>query len=166
MTSSASLATRLVGPIGAAAVVAYAAFAALQIQVLNPLAAVPGSTLHEIHAAVAQRDSADTMGWGLMIATLLIGPLIALVVATFGARGRLRAGTAAVIMLGLLTLGSPGYLIASFPAGMTLADTFMIGGADHAPWATILHAVSLLSLLALVGLLITLAIRASRPPTA
>ncbi|MDN5588407.1 MAG: hypothetical protein L0G69_17790, partial [Brevibacterium sp.] len=54
-------------------------------------------------------------------------------------------------------------LVASFPAGMTLADTFMVGGADHAPWAIILHAVSTLSILALAGFSIA---RAARTPRA
>lgn len=163
MTPSPSLAGRLIGPIGAAAVLAYAVFAAVQIQVLNPLATMPGYTLQEIHAAVVQRESADTMGWGLMSVALVIGPVIGLIVAALGVRGQLHAGTVLMIMLGLLSLGSPGYLVASFPAGMTLADTFMVGGADHAPWAIILHAVSTLSILALAGLSIA---RAARTPRA
>lgn len=165
MTTSPSLASRFIGPIGAVAVLAYAVFAAVQIQVLNPLATMPGYTLQEIHAAVAQRDSADTMGWGLMSVTLAIGPLIALIVARLGVLGRLPAGTVLMIMLGLLSLGSPGYLIASFPAGMTLADTFMVGGADHAPWGRILHALSTLSTLALAGLVIARSVRASQEST-
>lgn len=162
MTTTSPLAIRLIGLFGTAAVVAYAAFAALQIQVLNPLATVPGSTLREIHAAVGQ--SADTMGWGLMIVALLIGPLIAAAVALFGMRGLLRAGTVVMIMLALLALGSPAYFVASFPAGMTLADTFMVDGADHAPWANILHAVSLLAVVALAAVMIFQAVRAARDP--
>ncbi|QCR53303.1 hypothetical protein C1N80_06730 [Brachybacterium sp. SGAir0954] len=161
MTSSASLPARLVGPVGAAAVLAYAAFAALQIQVLNPLATMPDLTLEEIHDVIDGRDSEDTMGWGLMTVTLLIGPVTAVIVAILGVRGRVSAGTVAMIMLGLLSLGSLAYLVASFPAGMTLADTFMVGGADHAPWATILHSVSAVSLFALAGAVIARAVRTS-----
>lgn len=139
--------------LGMLAVTAYALFAALQIQVLNPLATVPDSTLREIHAAVGR--TADTMGWGLMIALLLPGPMIAGAAALAGIRRRLSAATFTLIMLVLLAGGSPVYLLASFPAGMTLADTFGVGGADHAPWAMILHAISLLALvaLAIIGLL-------------
>lgn len=162
MTSSSPLLVRLIGSIGAAAVLAYAVFAVLQIQVLNPLATVPGSTLREIHATVGQ--TADTMGWGLMIVALLIGPLIAMTVAIFGVRGQLRPTAVLMIMLALLALGSPVYLVASFPAGMTLADTFGVGGADHAPWATILHTVSLLAVVALALIVISLAVRAARAP--
>ncbi|MGP4918031.1 hypothetical protein ACTXJ9_20295 [Brachybacterium tyrofermentans] len=117
MTPSPSLAGRLIGPIGAAAVLAYAVFAAVQIQVLNPLATMPGYTLQEIHAAVVQRESADTMGWGLMSVALVIGPVIGLIVAALGVRGQLHAGTVLMIMLGLLSLGSPGYLASMFHRG-------------------------------------------------
>ncbi|MGO2537860.1 MAG: hypothetical protein ACTH8W_16955, partial [Brachybacterium tyrofermentans] len=48
----ANPASRWIGVGGTALVLAYAVFAALQIQVLNPLAAVPGSSLREISAAV------------------------------------------------------------------------------------------------------------------
>lgn len=162
MASSSPLPARLISLFGGAAVLAYAIFAALQIQVLNPLATVPGSTLQEIHAAVGQ--TADTMGWGLMIVILLIGPLLAVVVAIFTVRGRLSAGTALMIMLALLALGTPAYFMASFPAGMTLADTFGVGGADHAPWADILHAISLLAVVALALVGISRGVRAAKTP--
>lgn len=55
MTPPSTLAARLIGPIGAVAVLAYAVFAAVQIQVLNPLVTMSGYTLQEIHAAVVQR---------------------------------------------------------------------------------------------------------------
>jgi hypothetical protein len=74
-----STSARVIGLLGAAAVLAYAVFAALQIQVLNPLATVPGSTL---------------------------------------------------------------------------ADTFFVGGADHSPWALVLHLTSLVAVLALVAVAI------------
>ncbi|HEX7349442.1 hypothetical protein [Brachybacterium sp.] len=147
-----STSARVVGLLGAAAVLAYAVFAALQIQVLNPLATVPGSTLVEIHAAVGR--SADTMGWGLMTALLVPGPLIASSVALSTWRDRLSTPAVLMVVLGLLALGSPVYLVASFPAGMTLADTFFVGGADHSPWALVLHLTSLFAVLALVAVVI------------
>ncbi|MEO2096495.1 MAG: hypothetical protein ABGX90_05040 [Brachybacterium sp.] len=142
----------LIGVLGTVLVLGYALFAALQVQVLNPLATVPGSSLGEIHAAVGR--TSDTMGWGLMIAALLPGPLIAATAALTARRGRLSARGLLMIMLGLLALGTPIYLVASFPAGMTLADTFGVGGADHAPWARILHTISLVAVLALATTII------------
>lgn len=154
-----SAAARVIGLLGAMTVLAYAVFAALQIQVLNPLATVPGSTLAEIHAVVGR--SGDTMGWGLMIALLVPGPLIAASVALSSWRGRLSAPAVLMIVLSLLVLGSPVYLAASFPAGMTLADTFFVGGADHSPWALVLHLTSLAALLALVAVVIVRAVGAA-----
>lgn len=138
---------RWVAVLGPLLVIACALFAALQIQVLNPMATVPESSLAEIHAAVGR--TADTMGWGIMIATLLPGPILAVLLALAGLRGRISIYGVVLGMLGLLVGASPIYLIASFPAGMTLADTFGVGGADHAPWAMILHVLSMLSLVAL-----------------
>lgn len=159
MTSPSPRHTRLIGVLGTVAVLSYAVFAAVQIQVLNPLATVPGAELRQIHAAVGR--TSDTMGWGLMFALLLPGPVIAASTALAGARGRLSRTAVAMIMLGLLTGGSPIYLLASFPAGMTLADTFGVGGADHAPWALILHALSLLAVLALAALVIIWGVQAA-----
>lgn len=152
-TTSASrrrVAAGLIGAAGTLLVLAYALFAALQIQVLNPLATMPGSTLGEIRAAVGR--TGDSMGWGLMIATLIPGPLLAAALTVAAARGRLSARAMLVCTLVLLTLGSLAYLVASFPAGMTLADTFMVGGGDHSPWGNLLHAISLASLVALMVL--------------
>ena len=40
-------------------------------------------------------------------------------------------------------------MIASFPAGMGLADAFAISGGDHAPWGAVLYSVSAVAFLAL-----------------
>lgn len=157
--SGVSRLTSVAAVLGVLAVTVYALFSVVQIQVLNPLATVPGLSLGEIHAAVGR--TADTMGWGLMVAVLLPGPLIAAAAAAAARRGRLSGTALGSIMLGLLAGGSPVHLVASFPAGMTLADTFGVGGADHAPWALLLHVVSLLALLALVLLGIVRAVRAA-----
>jgi hypothetical protein len=144
------VAAGLIGAAGTLLVLAYAVFAVLQIQVLNPLATMPGSTLGEIRAAVGR--TGDSMGWGLMIATLVPGPLLAAALTLAAARGHLSARAMLACVLALLTLGSLAYLFASFPAGMTLADTFMVDGADHSPWGNLLHAISLASLGALMVL--------------
>lgn len=64
----------------------------------------------------------------------------------------------ALAYLVLLVLGAPAYVVASFPAGMSLADTYAISGGDHSPWASPLFAISLAALLlgiALVAMLLT-----------
>lgn len=52
--------------------------------------------------------------------------------------------------LALLMLGAVGYFVASFGAGMALADTFGISGADYSPWARPLYVVSALAAVAIV----------------
>ena len=134
-------------------VLAYAVFAAIQIQVLNPLAAAPGLSLREIHAAVGATN--DSMLIGLMLALLLPGPMIAAGLLWSSSRGWVPWIATIAAQLGLLTLGTLVYVAASFGPGMTLADTFGIGGADHSPWATPLFALSGVSLLILLVLGIT-----------
>ena len=66
--------------------------------------------------------------------------------------------------LSLLMLGAVGYFIASFSAGMGLADTFGISGGDYSRWSRLLYAVSLLAGVALVVGSIVTVVR--RRPTA
>ncbi|WP_236610924.1 hypothetical protein [Microbacterium sp. UCD-TDU] len=104
--------------VGVLAVTIYAALAAVQILVLNPLAA-------------AARPLIPAMGF-----------------------------------LVLLTLGAGGYFIASFGAGMGLADAFGIGGGDYSPWARPLYAASALSAVALVVVGVMAAVRPRSAPAA
>ena len=133
---------------GAVLVACYAAFAALQIQVLNPLAAVPGSTLQEIHEAV--ESAGESMAIFPMTAVLAPGPLIAISFTICSMYGFASSKAAFRIQVALLTLGAPAYLLASFGAGMALADTFGINGSDYSAWATPLYVVSACSLFVLL----------------
>lgn len=133
---------------GVLAVTAYAAVAAVQILVLNPLAAVPGRTLDEIRA---EMDAAgEILLWEPVVFILGIGVALAVVVAVLSIRGRAHPIVPAMSFLALLMLGALGYFAASFGVGMSLADTFGISGGDYSPWARPLYAVSLLAGVALV----------------
>lgn len=161
MTSRAPLA---IAAIGTLAVAAYAAWAAVQILVLNPLAAAPGRSLAEIHADITSAQ--QWSGPGQVFAILGLGVVLA-VVALAGVLlfpGASATGTVAVY-LALLVFGAPGYFWASFDSGMSLADTYGIGGGDHSPWALPLYAVSVLALVALVALAVAAAAR-RRPAAA
>lgn len=128
---------------GVVAVTLYAAWAAVQVLVLNPMAAVPGVPLHEIHATMtAQRQ---WQGTGPVYGILGFGVLLAAVVAVFAIAQRVHPIVPAMSFLVLLLFGAPAYFIASFGPGMGLADTYMIGGADASPWARPLYAISLLA---------------------
>jgi len=131
---------------GAVAVTAYGLLAALQIAVLNPLAAVPGAGLQEIYAETAA--AGQPMGaWWLVMG---IGPLVATgVLRRTWRRPGLEPSRVARVYLILLALGAPAYFFASFSPGMSLADTYLISGGDHSPWAWPLYLVSVVAAVAL-----------------
>lgn len=139
--SGMQISTAQVAVIGVTAVTAYAGLAALQILVLNPLAAAPGSSLDAIYAEMDAAGEAMPVTMPLLI--LGVGVAAAIVVALLSIRSRLEPAHSALLFLLLLVLGAPGYFVASFGPGMNLADTFMIGGADHSRWSLVLFAVSL-----------------------
>ncbi|WP_313354579.1 hypothetical protein [Microbacterium sp.] len=145
--------------VGVLAVAAYAALAAVQILVLNPLAAVPGE---KIAAIYADMDAAgETMPVTMPLLILGIGVAAAIVVAVLSIRSRLEPAHSALLFLLLLMLGAPGYFVASFGPGMNLADTFMIGGADYSRWSLVLFAVSLAA--AAAAVVLALKTRGPRP---
>lgn len=142
---------RLIAVVGTLLVAAYAALAALQILVLNPLAAVPGKSLPEIEATMAQAN--EGLGTPWVLAWLGVG--VAMAVGMFASVLRThdaRPGAVAAAFLVLLALGAPAYFLVSFGPGMALADAFGISGADHSPWALPLFAASGLAVVALVAL--------------
>ncbi|MFT4260477.1 hypothetical protein [Microbacterium sp.] len=143
----------VVSAVGVGAVVLYAAVAALQILVLNPLAAAPGRTLAEIRGEMSA--AGETLNEGMALGILGVGVVIALVVAAISIRSSAPAALTAMLFCGVLTFGAPAYFAASFGAGMGLADTYGISGGDHAPWGGVLFAVSLLAFGAAVGLAVT-----------
>ena len=134
--------------VGVLAVTAYAALAAVQILVLNPLAAAPGLTLDEIRSEMS--SAGEDLGQGTVFFILGIGVALAVAVAIVSMVGRADPAVTAMVFLALLMLGALGYFAASFGAGMGLADTFGIGGADYSPWARPLYAVSALAAAAIV----------------
>lgn len=149
---------------GVLAVTAYAALAAVQILVLNPLAAAPGLTLDEIGAEMA--SAGEGLGQGAMFFILGIGVVLAVVLAVVSLGRNAQPLVPTIGFLVLLMLGAIGYFAASFGAGMGLADTFGISGADYSPWARPLYAVSALSGVALVVVGVMVAVRQRPAPAA
>ena len=66
---------------------------------------------------------------------------------------------AAMAYLFMLTLGAPALFIASFPAGMAVADTFLVSGGDHSGWSMALYLFSTVALTAAAALPIADAVR-------
>jgi hypothetical protein len=157
--------TIVVSVVGAAAVTAYAVWAAIHILVLNPLAAVPGSSLAEIRGAIA--DAGELFSIGMVVGILAIGPVLAIAAAWVCIANRVQPIVAVSAPIALLILGAPGYFVASFAPGMALADTFMISGGSHSPWHLPLYAVSVVAAIGAIALAIGAAARArSAPATA
>ncbi|MCW3494527.1 hypothetical protein [Microbacterium sp. SSM24] len=140
---------------GTLAVAVYAGIAALQILVLNPLAARPGTTLSQIHADMAEMNEAP--GTGMTLTILGLGVALAIILLTLLVRRSDATPTAALLAyLSMIAMGAPAYFIASFGPGMALADTYGIGGADYARWSLLLYGASFA---ALVGILVTAVLR-------
>ena len=129
-----------VAVLGGLAVVLYAAVAALQILVWNPLAAVPGASLVEISGHLDHTGEAFSP-WSVL-ATLLVGPVLALALVVIAALGRLSAVWCGAAVCAVIAAGALGYFGAAFIPGMSLADAYGISGGDHAPGGLVLCAVS------------------------
>lgn len=133
---------------GVAAVTLYAALAAVQILVLNPLAAAPGLTLDEIRARMS--DAGEAIGQPMVFGILGTGVVFAILFAAVVIVRGTPPLVAAMCFLAVLAGGTPAYFVASFGPGMALADTFMIDGADASHWSLVLYGMSVLSLLLVV----------------
>jgi hypothetical protein len=145
--------------VGFVIVAAYAALGALQILVLNPMAAAPDLTLAEIQAAVA--EAGESLPPFPVIVFVSLGILLAALVMLYAIAAPVpRPGVVAVMVLVIVALGAPAYFAASFPAGMALADTFMISGGDHSRWSALLFLTSATALVCAIALAIVLALRA------
>lgn len=153
--------TRVVALVGTLAVVAFATLAAVQILVLNPLAAAPERTLPEIHAELARWDESLGTPWVLGLLAIGIGLAAWMLVSAWRAAPSMTT-TYLAGYLGLLVLGTPAYWLASFGAGMALADTFATTGGDHSPWAIPLYITSGIAWLSLVTLLVRSGVRSWR----
>lgn len=150
---------------GLAAIAAFAVVGAFQILVWNPLAAVPGASLDEIHEGLARANesiSAPTVVTWAFLGTAL-GAVVVLLSAV-GSLGRLR--TVVLLDLLILGLGAPSYSLVSFHAGMALADAFFISGGDYAPWGGVLYTVSAAALLAGLIVMVTNGRSGAAPATA
>jgi hypothetical protein len=148
-----------IASVGFVIVAAYSVLGALQILVLNPMAAAPDLTLAEIEAAMAKAGESFPP-FPVMIFVSL-GLLLAAHVMLYAiAAPDPRPEIVAVMMLVILALGAPAYFAASFPAGMALADTFMISGGDHSHWSALLFLTSATALVCAIALAIVLALQA------
>lgn len=137
----------LLGLAGYLSVVGYAVAGVFQILVWNPLAAVPGATLDEIHAVMERAN--ESLSAPVVLVWAATGTLLAAAVLIATLKQSISIKVTTVLYLLLLALGAPSHMMASFPAGMGIADAFATSGGDHAPWGVMLYIVSALAFLAL-----------------
>lgn len=147
-------ATRTVIPLLLAMLALLGAF---QTLVLNPLAAAPADrSLTQIYVDLAPQASAFELA-AFPALVFFAGISGALVLARLARRrSQIDPLVLLTVGLGLLTAAAPAYWVVSFGIGMGLADTYMISGADHSPWAWPIHFVSAASALGLLACLIAL----------
>lgn len=135
------------GLAGYLSVMGYAVVGVFQILVWNPMAAVPGATLDEIHAVMERAN--ESLSAPVVLVWAATGTLLAAAVLIATLKQSISIKVTTVLYLLLLALGAPSHMMASFPAGMGIADAFATSGGDHAPWGVMLYIVSALAFLAL-----------------
>lgn len=152
-----SVAAIVVGCVGSLVIALFVALGALQILVLNPLAAVPGRALPEIYRDAAAANEPFSVGW--VVAFAVIGAALGLGNLLLALRRQATWRGSAVRGLIVLLLGTPAYFWASFPIGMSIADAFGTSGGDHSGWSGVLFAVSGCASLALTLLAVEAGLR-------
>ncbi len=130
--------------------VTYCVIGALHILVWNPLASAPLRTLSEIRGDLAAAGESLGTPWVAAWALWQVGIASAILLVALLSRWPRRRTASA--HLAVLALGAIGLAFASFPAGMSLADTYYIRGGDHAPAGAVLYLVSASALIALLVL--------------
>ncbi|TFD71608.1 hypothetical protein [Cryobacterium sp. Hb1] len=139
--------------VGFTVVAAYAVAGALQILVWNPLAAVPGATLGQIRTNMTLAN--EPLNANGVVIWAVIGLMLAAVVLVVTIVRHVSAvGPVVAAYLVLLVFAAPGHFFVAFGPGMSIADTFMISGGDHAPWGVVLYLISAAALLTLIVLII------------
>ena len=160
MATTASWPAIAAAVVGTLLVTVCAALGAVQILVLNPLAAVPGASLAQIQQELAAHD--ESLGTPFVLAEMGFGVLLAIALLFIAVRIRLPLVVIAGGYLWLLILATPPYFLASFGAGMRRADTFGISGGDYSPWAWPIYLVSALATGGLVAILVISGVKAVR----
>ncbi|QYF73512.1 hypothetical protein [Cryobacterium sp. PAMC25264] len=144
----------VIGLIGLVTVTTYAVAGTMQILVWNPLAAVPGASLDDIHRRLG--STGGSLGQPVVLAWAAIGVVLAGIVLALARRLPATPPTAILAaVLWLVGLGAPSHWAVAFGAGLSLADGYGISGATYAPWAGVLYLVSTAALVGLIALIAT-----------
>ncbi|WIB77233.1 hypothetical protein DEJ28_16565 [Curtobacterium sp. MCPF17_002] len=144
----------VVAVVGVVVVTLYAVLLAVQQLVLDPLAAVPGTSLGAIHAHL-ERQGFDVRGDVVaVIVTAAIGVALAIVVATTTLWKHVEPHFVAAWMLGIIAAGAVPFFFAGFQLGMDVADGYGVSGGAHTVWAGVLFVTSAIALVAIPVVLV------------
>ncbi|GAA4668141.1 hypothetical protein GCM10025780_08380 [Frondihabitans cladoniiphilus] len=138
---------------GVGTVAAYSSLMTLQALVLDPLAAVPGRSLRQIHAHLLASGMNVTSDNVSVIVSASIGVALSVTVAAVAINRRLSSVLMAVLFLSIVALGALVTFGSGFALGMDIADSYGGGGGSHTVWAPVLYGTSFLAFLALVAVL-------------
>ncbi len=144
----------VVAVVGVLVVALYAALLALNALVLDPLAAVPGSTLPEIHAELTRQGFSVGTDIATVVGIAVVGVLFAAGLSVLLIVTRATAHVIAAVLLAVLVFGTPMSFVAAIAMGMDVADGYGVGGGAHTIWAGVLYVTSLLALIAIPVVLV------------
>ncbi|MCS6561733.1 MULTISPECIES: hypothetical protein [Curtobacterium] len=144
----------VVAVVGVLVVALYAALLAVNALVLDPLAAVPGATLAEIHAELTQQGFHVQTDIVVVIALASVGVVLAAGLSVLLLVTRAPTHVIAAVLLAVVVLGGPASFWSGFALGMDVADGFGTDGGDHTIWAGVLYVTSLVALIAIPVVLV------------
>jgi hypothetical protein len=140
--------------VGVLVVTLYAALLAANELVLDPLGAVPDTSLGAIHAHL-ERQGFDVPGdvVGVLVIAA-IGPALAIVVAAVTLWKQVELHFVVAWLLGIVAAGAVPFFAAGFQLGMDVADAYGVDGGAHTVWAGVLYVTSLVALVAIPVVLV------------
>jgi hypothetical protein len=144
----------VVAVVGVLVVALYAALLAVNALVLDPLAAVPGATLAEIHAELAQQGFPVGADVATVVGIAVVGVLFAAGLSVLLLITRAPAHVIAAVLLAVVVMGTPMSFVAALALGMDVADAYGVGGGAQTIWSGVLYVTSLVALIAIPVVLV------------
>ena len=144
----------VVAVVGVLVVALYAALLTVNALVLDPLTAVPGATLAEIHAELSEQGFAVGADIATVIGIAVVGVLFAAGLSVLLLITRARAHVIAAVLLAVVVMGTPMSFVAAIALGMDVADAYGVGGGDHTIWSGVLYVTSLVALIGIPVVLV------------
>ncbi|WP_146243376.1 hypothetical protein [Curtobacterium sp. MCLR17_034] len=144
----------VVAVVGVLVVALYAALLAVDALVLDPLAAVPGASLAEIHGRLDAQGFHVQTDIVVVIALASVGVVLAAGLSVLLLVTRAPTHVIAAVLLAVVVLGGPASFWGGFALGMDVADGFGTDGGDHTIWAGVLYVTSLVALIAIPVVLV------------